>query len=198
MSTDKNPSSALVLGSATDLVRFSYMNAFTPKVNSFNGNEEYSITILIPKTAVSEVKKVQDAIAALKKSTWLDNKKNVPPGAWICLRDGDKDTKMDGSSYGAETRGHFIIAAKSTEAPAVVGTTRNEEGKLVAIGPRDVKSGDWGRVSINLASYTKGTGGIAAYLNSIQLVRQGEAFSGRASADDAFGGFADATDDLMA
>lgn len=196
MATEKNPSTALVLG-GTELVRFSYLNAFQPRLNSFNGKEEYSVTILIPKTATAEVKKVKDAIAALKKATWTDNKKNLPPGMWIALRDGDTDLKQDGSNYGPEAKGCYLINAKSEDAPAVVGTTRDENNKLVPIGPKDVKSGDWGRVSINLGAYTKGTGGIAAYLNSIQLVKQGEAFSSRASADDAFGGFEDATDDIM-
>jgi hypothetical protein len=196
MATEKAPSAALVLG-ASDLVRFSYLTVFQPKLNSFNGNEEYSVTILIPKTAVAEVKKVQDAIAALKKSTWTDNKKSLPPGMWVALRDGDKDVKQDGSSYGEECKGHYFIAAKTQEPPAVVGTTRDASNKLIPVGPKDFTSGDWGRVSVNLGSYTKGTGGIAAYLNSVQLVRKGEAFSGRKTADDAFGAFTDATDDML-
>lgn len=198
--TEKNSKATLTLGIGHDtvdgknvpkLIRYSFLNAFQARVNQFNGKEEFSTTILIPKDNMVDVGNLQRTIKELVKATWYDNKKNLPPGFWNCMRDGDTDVKQDGSPMSPECKGHYVINAKSDTQPGVVGTTKDQDGKLIAIGPRDIKSGDWGRVSISLYAYTKGSGGIAAGLGNIQMVRQGEAFSNRPTADAAFGEFAD-------
>lgn len=195
MTEAKNSRIKLLLGGTPGkLVRFSYLHAHEPRLNTQSGKMEYSVTALIPKANTEDIAAIKKSIDALKKATWLDQKKPLPPNFWNPLRDGDKDTKQDGSQYGEECRGHFVLNCKSDEGPSVVGTTKVDTptgAKLAPLGKKDVKSGDWGRVSVSLFAYTKGSGGVGAGLANIQLVKQGEALSGRSSAEDDFGAFDD-------
>ena len=188
------------VGAAAKLVRFSYLTAFQPRMNKESGKLEYSVAVLIPKTNQKDVEAVKSAIDELIKDEWTNKRKPLPPKFWNPLRDGDKDTKQDGRPLGEECRGHYVINVKAgaTDAegnpkapPRVVGTQRNAQGKLLDLGPRDVKSGDFGRISMNLGAYTKGTGGVGAYIVNIQKVREGDPLSGGRSAEDDFGSFDD-------
>ena len=184
-------------GTKGKLVRFSYLNVHKARLNTESGKMEHGVTALIPKTNTEDVKFLKDAIKALLKATFTDQKKPIPPGHWNPLRDGDTDTKQNGNAYGEEAKGHYVLNCKSGEEypPGVVGTTRTAGDKLARIGVADIKSGDWGRIDNSLYGYTKGTGGVGIGLNSVQLVQEGEALSGGRSADDAFGGFED--DDVL-
>ena len=190
----------LMLGSTKGkLVRFSYLNVHEPRLNTESNREEYSVTALIPKANVEDIKAVKDAIEALKKDTWLDDGKKIPPQFWNPLKDGDNDCKQDGSSFGPESAGHYILNCKTgvDSAPSVVGTTRGGDGKLLPVGKSAIKSGDWGRISVNLGAYTKGTGGVGAYLSNLQFVQQGDPLGNKSSAEDDFSDF-DEEDDLLA
>ena len=195
----------LILGSTPRKpVRFSYLSVFDARLNTESGNNEFSVAVLIPKENTEDVAAVKAAVEKLKRLTWLDQKKKIPPGFWNPLRDGDTDTKQNGEEYGEETRGHYILNCKTGEddPPEVVGTTREKDpktGKLrfARLDRKDIKSGDWGRISINLSSYIKGSSGVGAYLNSVQKTQDGEALSSRSSADDDFSQFDDADDDLL-
>jgi hypothetical protein len=193
MSEVKNERVKIILGGNAPgkLVRMSYLHAHEARMNTQNGKMEFGVTVLIPKANVEDVKAVKAAIDQLKKTTWLDNKKPIPPQFWNPLRDGDKDTKQNGEPMGEECRGHYVVNCKSDQAPVVVGTTKGTDGKYLPIAKTQIKSGDWGRVSVSLYAYTKGLGGVGAGLANIQLVREGEALSGRSSAEDDFGQFED-------
>lgn len=186
-------------GTKGKLVRFSFLNVHTARLNTESEKMEFSVSALIPKTNVEDIKFLKGAIAALLKSTFTDQKKPIPKAHWNPLRDGDTDTKQSGQPYGEEAKGHYVLNCKSSEdyPPGVVGTTKGADGKLLRIGKADIKSGDWGRVDITLYGYAKGTGGVGVGLNSVQLVQEGEALSGGRSADDAFGAFDDAEDDVL-
>lgn len=179
------------------LVRFSYLNVHEPRLNKESGKTEYSVAVLIPKTNTEDIAALKHAIEDLKKDTWLDDGKKIPPLFWNPLRDGDKDTKQDGSPLDASCKEHFVLNCKTGEdsTPTVVGTQKGGDGKYLPIGKSAVKSGDWGRVSINLGAYLKGTGGVGAYLSNLQFVQQGDPLGNKSSAEDDFADFDDDGDD---
>jgi hypothetical protein len=179
------------------LVRFSFLHVHKAHLNSESNKEEYSVQLLIPKTNTEDVKGLKDAVAACLKAEFTDQKKKVPPGAWICLRDGDTDTKTNGDSYGDAAKGHYVLNAKADldHKPKVVGTVKID-GEPQPIGPEEIKSGDWGRVAVNLYGYSKGKGGVGCGLDVLQRVQEGEALGSSVSAKDAFGEYDDEDDVL--
>lgn len=205
MADKKIPATKLILGATKGKpVRFSHLHVFEARLNTESGNNEFSTAVLIPKENVEDIKAIKAAIELQKKLTWLDEKKKIPPQFWNPLRDGDTDTKQNGDPYGEEAQGHYLLNCKSGEdsPPEVVGTTRVRDEKtgkvkFARLDKGDIKSGDWGRVSVNLTAYIKGTGGVGAYINSVQKTEDGEPLANRSSADDDFGQFDDADDDLL-
>lgn len=180
----------VVLGSeAGELVRFSHLHVDKPRLNTQSKKMEYSVAILIPKTAKKTIAAVKAAIDVQEKQFFPTGKKG--PQFWYPLRDGDNDTKQNGDPLGAECKGHYVLSAKSEEPVGVVGTTKGADGKLksllvddkgVALSSADIfkaiKSGDFGRVSVNIKGYVKGSGGVAAYLNNVQKVQDGDSLGG--------------------
>lgn len=191
------PKVKVVLGREKDKpVRFSYLNVHEPRLNSESGKMEFSVMVLIPKSNTEDVKVLKDTIKQLVHQQWTAEKKPVPPKFWNPLRDGDTDLKNDGSSYGEEAKGCYLLNCKTGEdsPPNVVGTTKGADGKYVKLARKDIKSGDWGRVSVMLGVYLKGTTGVGAYLSSVQLTKEGEPLGSQSSAEDDFKDFED--DDL--
>lgn len=200
MTEEVKPRSKVVLGAQTGhLVRFSYLTVFEPRMNKQSKALEFSVALLIPKNS-PDVKAVRDEIDRLIAEQWTSKGKKLPPKFWNPLRDGDTDVNQKGDSLGPEAKGHYVLNAKAAadKAPQVVGTTRDQNMKLVPLTKGGVKSGDWGRASVNLSAYTKGDSGIGAYLNSIQLVKIGDPLGSSASADDDFGDFVDDENDPLA
>jgi hypothetical protein len=185
----------LLGGTPGKLVRFSHLNAHTPRQDNFSKEPklQYSVALLIPKTNVEDVKLVRDAVAACLAEEYTSKKKPIPPNHHNPLKDGDTDTKEDGTPYGDEVKGHYLINTKTSDEypPEVVGTTKGADGKLLRIGKADIKSGDWGRAFVTLYGYTFKAGGVGVGLNKIQLVQEGESLGGGSSADDVFGKFED-------
>lgn len=192
-----NRSKMLLGGTPGRLVRFSYLHVHEQRMNQQNGKLEYALTVLIPKSNTEDISAVKRAVEALKKATWADKGKPVPPGFWNPLRDGDHDTKQSGEPLGAECKGHYVLNCKSDQPPGVVGTTKDSQDKFVAVSKTGIKSGDWGRVSVNLYVYTKGLSGVGVGLNNVQLVRQGDALGSRTAAEDDFAGFAEMDESAM-
>lgn len=200
MSEKKLPRVKLVLGATKGKpVRFSYLSVHEARLNSESGNMEFSVAALIPKENVEDVKAIKDGIKALQKAAWLDEKKPVPPKFWNPLRDGDADTKNDGSSYGVEAKGCYLLNCKTgaDSKPNVVGTTKNADGKFLPLAKGDVKSGDWGRISINLGVYLKGTTGVGSYLSSLQKTVDGDSLGSQSTAEADFKDFDDEDHDPL-
>lgn len=198
--TDTLPRVKVTLGSVKDKpIRFSYLAVHIPRENKISNNMEFSVAVLIPKDNVEDIKALKDGIEQLKREMWTDNKKPIPPKARWPLADGDTDVKDSGKPYGAECKGHYVINCKTSEdkPPNVVGTTRGEDGKFVKLAKRDIKSGDWGRISLSLAVYMKGSGGIGAYMSSVQLTKQGESLGAQTSAEEDFAEFDDEADAML-
>ena len=199
---DKHTATTVVVGAnkTEGLVRFSYLHVFTPRMNKDAKREEYSVQLMIPKTNKEDHAKLVAAIEEQKKILWPNGK--TPPNFRSPIIDGDSHVNRKGED--AQVPGHWLLGAKvyafnekgeAQAAPGVVGTTRDETGKLKSLTQNQIKSGDWGRASVNLKSYTKGDGGVGCYINSLQLVREGEALSSRKSAADEFDDYTDEVDE---
>ncbi len=165
----KSTATKVVTGKA----RLSYVNVFQPRAGMDGGAEKYSVCVLIPKTDTVTITKVKAAIAAAAeagKSQWGGK---IPPGLRNPLRDGDTERDTD------EYKGHYFINASSKQRPGVVDAAVNP-----ILDASEVYSGCYGRVSINFYAYNQqGNRGVGAGLQNVQKLSDGEALSGRSSAE---------------
>lgn len=160
--------------------RFSYLNWASAKRNELSGKDEFSTEFLIPKSDTATIASLKAAMkSALEKKFGAAFPKNLRNP----LRDGDTETKQDGSPLGAEYKGHFFIRTKSNEQPGVV----DETGQPI-MAANDFVSGDYGRVSVTAYAYSQaGNNGVAFWFNNAQKLEKGESLGGKASAADDFG-----------
>lgn len=167
----------------TGKVRASYCNVMRPRRNELNGKEEYSVVCLLPKTDTATV----DALKAAAKAAIAGKWPTAPKGIRNPLKDGDTDTKQDGSPLGPEYKGHWFFTAKTDATknkPGVIDT-----GGRDLIDPDAVVSGDYIRVSVNAYAYdAAGNRGVAFGLNNVQLLGKGDPLGGgRTTAAQDFG-----------
>jgi hypothetical protein len=160
----------------TGKVRLSYVNVFET-----NDKGKYSVAILIPKTDKATLDKVKAAIEAVK----TDAKSATTWGSKFLasfktpLRDGDTDRDVEKSP---EYKGCYFVNCNSGQKPGVVDAQLNP-----ILDKSEVYSGCYGRVSINLYPFNvDGNKGIAAGLNNLQKMAEGEPLSGRSRAEDDF------------
>lgn len=155
----------------TGKVRFSYANVFQPAATP-NGVMKYSVSILIPKSdtdTINRFKKAFEDCKAANAAAWGGSIPKLLKGG---LRDGD--TEKDDPAYA----GHYFINANSNERPGIV-----DEALMPIIDTSEFYSGCYGRASIILYPYeTSGSKGIAAGLNNVQKLEDGEKFGGSTSA----------------
>jgi hypothetical protein len=171
MSTE-NASTKVVTG----LVRFSYANLFEPKAVEGSEEKKYSMSIIIPKSDKATLKKINAAIEAAKTAGATKLGK-IGPKFKLPLRDGDEE-KPDDEAY----ENSYFIGCTSKTKPGVV-----DKNKDKITNEEDIKSGDYGYVSINFYPFnTNGNKGIAAGLNNVMKVKDGEALSGRTTAEEDF------------
>lgn len=207
--TEKLKSTPVKLGVAKTadgkpkLVRFSHLHVFKPHLNTESRKTEYSVQLWIPKTN-TEDKAALDAAIAEQLAAYKKADGEPGPEFHHPLKDGD--TLKDKKGRAKPVPGHWVISAKTaatnedgtpTEPPGVVGTERGADGKLKPLTSSQAKSGDYGRVSVNLKFFTKGKGGIGVYLNNLQKVQDGEALGGgKRDAADEFDDYSDEEDPL--
>jgi len=155
----------------TGKVRFSYAHVFQP-AETPNGTLKYSVSILIPKTdkdTVARFNKAFEDTKAANASVWGGTVPKMLKGG---LRDGDAE--KDDATYA----GHYFINANSNEKPGVVDAELNP-----ILDPSEFYSGCYGRASITLYAYdTSGSKGIAAGLNNVQKLEDGNKLGGATSA----------------
>jgi len=165
----------------TGEVRTSYFSALQSRKNEMNGKDEYSTQILIPKTDTATLAAMK---AAAKEALAAKFGDKIPKNVRNPLRDGDTETKTDGSPLGREYAGHFFCNVKSTSKPGAIDTHGND-----LIGSDDIVSGDYIRASLNAYAYSQaGNNGVSFGLNNILLVRKGQPLGGaKPSAADDFG-----------
>ena len=177
----KNPTK-VITGPKT---RWSYANVWDPK--SINGGTpKYSVSLIIPKSDVATVKKIEAAIQAAYEegeSKLKGNSKSVPSLKVLKtpMRDGDLE-RPDDAAYADS----YFINANSASAPGIVDADRQP-----ILERSEVYSGVYGRASINFYAFnSNGNKGIACGLNNLQKIAEGEPLGGKSRAEDDF-----ATDD---
>lgn len=170
----------------TNKVRFSFVNLFEAKVFGDNTQAKYSLMLLIPKTDVVTIERINAAIeAAAQKglSTKFGGKR--PAILKNTLKDVDKDTDQDGEPLAKKwpyAVGHYAINVSSTRKPQVVDQNLNP-----VIDPSVVYSGCYGRASLNFFAYNNnGNKGISAGLGNVQFLEDGEPLGGTTTAEQDF------------
>jgi hypothetical protein len=170
----------------TGKVRLSYCHIFEPRPDD-NGEEKYSCSILIPKSDKETLRKIKAAVEAAieqgKTSKWGGK---VPANLKKPLRDGDEE-RPDDEAYA----GHYFLNATSKTKPGIakpIGKGPDGRVKFQEItDSTEVYSGCYAKVSINFYPFdAKGNKGVAAGLNNIVKVQDGEFLGGRASVQDDF------------
>ena len=157
----------------TGKVRFSYANVFQPKASVEGGTPKYSVSLIIPKSDKKTVADLEKAFAECKTGSAGYFGGKVPPMLKGGLRDGDVEKPEDPAYVNS-----YFINANSAQKPGIVDAEMN-----AIIDPSEFYSGCYGRASITLYPYdTSGSKGIAAGLNNVQKLEDGEKFGGSTSA----------------
>lgn len=170
----------------TGKVRLSYANIFQPKAID-GGDEKYGASILIPKNDKETLKKIKVAVEAAKeigKSSKWGGK--IPANCKLPLRDGDEE-RPDDEAYA----GHYFLNASSNTKPGIAKPIgKGPDGKIKfqeITDSTEVYSGCYAKVSINFYPFAvKGSNGVAAGLNNVVKVQDGEFLGGRANLSDEF------------
>ncbi|MEH7462754.1 DUF2815 family protein [Bacillus thuringiensis] len=170
----------------TGKVRLSYVHVFEPQAIN-GGDEKYSTAILIQKSDKETLRKIKNAIEAAKaegKGQWGGK---VPANCKTPLRDGDEE-RPDDEAYA----GHYFLNASSKNKPGIakpVGKGADGKTKFQEItDTTEVYSGCYAKVSINFYPFNvNGNRGIAAGLNNVVKVQDGEFLGGRSSVNEEFG-----------
>lgn len=175
----------------TGKVRFCYVNVFEPTAMNEGDTPKYNICVLIPKSDTATIDKIKKAIEAAKeagKAKLADKNGRIPANLKLPLRDGDEE-RPDDPAF----EDHYFINANSMRQPSIVDRSLNP------IMSRDeFYSGCYGRASINFYAFNVSSKGIAAGLNNLQKLEDGEMLAGGSTAEEDFGGenaFED--DDMM-
>lgn len=160
----------------TGMVRLSYAHLHEP--HAIEGNEpKYSVSLIISKEDKSTIKAVQEAIKEAQeagKGLWGGK---IPGGLKSPLRDGD-DERPDDDVYADA----YFINANSKRKPEIVDLKGNK-----GLGPDQVYSGCYGRVSLNFFGYNAaGNKGIGCGLGNVQKIKDGDPLGGATRAEDDF------------
>lgn len=161
----------------TKKVRLSYFSGWEPTSVEEGGEKKYSTAILVRKDDKETLDRINRAIQHLENEYKEKNRGKLPPKWKTPLRDGDEE-RPDDENYA----GCMFLNASSKNAPGIVDLARNP------ITDKDqVYSGCYARVSLNFYSFDKnGNRGIAAGLNNIQKIADGEPLAGRSRPEDDF------------
>lgn len=174
----------------TGKVRFCYVNVFEPTAMNEGDTPKYNICILIPKSDTATIDKIKKAIEAAKeagKAKLADKNGRIPANLKLPLRDGDEE-RPDDPAF----EDHYFINANSMRQPSIVDRSLNP------IMSRDeFYSGCYGRASINFYAFNVSSKGIAAGLNNLQKLEDGEMLAGSSTAEEDFGGENAVQDDDM-
>lgn len=174
----------------TGKVRFCYVNVFEPTALNDGDTPKYNICLLIPKSDTKTLEAIRNAVEAAKtagKSKLADKNGKIPSTIKLPLRDGDEE-RSDDPAY----EGMMFINANSTRKPTVVDKDLNP-----IMSQEEFYSGCYGRASINFYAFNVQSKGIAAGLQNLQKLEDGEMLAGGSTAEEDFGGENQWDDDLM-
>lgn len=168
----------------TGICRLSYANLLYPTTNTDGQQPRYSVSIVIPKTDTATLNAIMQATREAYEagSDKLRIGKTVPAYDKVKkpLRDGDEE-RPDDPVYASS----YFVNASSVRKPQIIDT------KLHRLDDPDaVYSGMYARVSINLYAFNAaGNRGIAAGLNNVLKVRDGERLGGASTAEEDFAAY---------
>ena len=174
----------------TGKVRFCYVNVFEPTAMNEGDTPKYNICILIPKTDTKTLEKINKAIEAAKqagKAKLADKNGKIPSNLKLPLRDGDEE-RPDDPAF----EDHYFINANSMRQPSIVDRSLNP-----IMNRDEFYSGCYGRASISFYAFNVSSKGIAAGLNNLQKLEDGEMLAGGSTAEEDFGGENAVQDDDM-
>lgn len=171
----------------TGEVRLSYAHLFKPYAAMLGQEEKYSVTVLVPKTDVDTMNRINAAIEAAKQKGIAEKwNGQCPPIVPTPVHDGDGVRPSDGMEFGPECKGHWVFtaSAKADYPPEVVDSAGNP-----IINQSEVYSGMYGKVNVNFFPYSfGGKKGVGCGLGPVMKTRDGEALGGSApTAAQAFG-----------
>jgi hypothetical protein len=150
---------------------------------------KYNICILIPKDDAKTIEKINKAIEVAKqagKAKLADKNGKIPSNLKLPLRDGDE--RGDDPAF----EGMYFINANSQRKPSIVDKDLNP-----IMEKEEFYSGCYGRASINFYAFNVSSKGIAAGLNNLQKLEDGEMLAGGSTAEEDFGGENEWNDELM-
>ena len=170
--------------------RISYAKIWKPGINKDGTPGKYSVALIIPKDDTATIEKINKAVKAAVvagKSKLANSQGVVPKNIKLPLRDADEEGRTD-EAYA----GMMFLNANSSRKPQIV-----DRRKDPITDEEEVYSGCYCNVSVNFYAFNAdGTNkGIAAGLQNIQKVRDGERLSGGSTADDDFDVLDDDEDD---
>lgn len=179
----------------TGEVRLSYVNLVAPQPNRNDpsGKPKYSVTLLIPKTDVQTKQNIDASIEAAAADAQAKIWGGVrPPVLPVPVHDGD-GVRENGTPYGDECKGCWVMTASTTRKPQVV----HQSDINTELLPQDIYSGMYARVTINFYGYNNsGKRGVGCGLGNVMKTREGDALAGGASAASDFAGVGQTMDDL--
>lgn len=155
----------------TGQVRFTFCNVFKPRPADDNGKEKYGVCILISKKDKKTVAAINAAIEAAKeagKSSHFGGK--IPKTLKTPLRDGDDER----DEY-PEFVGHYFLNANSGRKPNIV-----DRNMQAIIDADEFYSGCYGLASINFYPFSGKSIGVAAGLENLLKLKDGEPLAGGA------------------
>ena len=180
----------------TGEVRLSYAHLTEPYANPKNPGAEpkYSVTMLIPKTDTATKADIDASMKAAYEAAVTNDWKGARPQLRNALiYDGD-GVRNDGTPFGSECKGHWVMTANSKRKPQVVHIS-NLKAELA---PQDIYSGMYARVTVNFFAFSvNGNRGIGCGLGNVLKIRDGEPLSGGASAASDFEGLEQASAEPM-
>lgn len=176
----------------TGKVRFCYVNVFEPTAMNEGDIPKYNICILISKDDKVTLDKINKAVAAAKEAgkAKLANKNGQFPAdaaLKLPLRDGDAERADDPAFENC-----YFINANSNRKPSIVDRDLNP-----IMEKEEFYSGCYGRASINFYAFNISSKGIAAGLNNLQKLEDGEMLAGGSTVEEDFGGENAFNDELM-
>lgn len=149
----------------TNLVRFSYVNLFTPLSQGNDKPPKYSVAIIIPKSDVATIDEINRAVAECKRENAYVWGGRVPPGLRGGLRDGDLE-KND-LAYANS----MFINATATQRPGIVYEDLSDITDV-----NEFYSGCYGRASLTFYAYNNSPSqqGIGCTVNNVMKIKDGE------------------------
>lgn len=156
--------------------RFSYAHVWEASSVSEGGDKKFSVSCIIQKSDKATIEKVNAAIKAAYEIGITSKFNGKKPANWKNpLRDGDTDRIEDEAYQNA-----LFVNASCKTRPGVVSASRQPITEQ-----EDFYSGCYGYVSVNFFPFnTNGNMGVAAGLNNVMKVKDGESLGGgRASAE---------------